>query len=133
MPLIRLSGEALGRYTRVFRTPRGLQNLEKVKANRLLDFDSGPFGAFNPDVPHTDITAAPEIVHILLLGIKQILEPPGRHPIHCPLSAAAEIPLRHGLGGMIDHIFGEAYWRTRPGFDGEGDLTEIVRVDHLMG
>src|SRR6478672_5623218 len=109
MPLIRLSSEAFGRYTCAFRTRRGLQNLEKIKANRLLDLYGGPFPAFDPDITHTHIAAAPEIVHILLLGGKQILEPPGRYPIHCPLSAAAQFPRRRGLRGMIDHVFGEVY------------------------
>ena len=97
-----------------------------------MDFDGGPFRAFRPDIPHTDIAAAPKVVHILLLGGKQILESPGRYPIHCPLSAAAEFPRRRDLRGIIDHVFGQVYWTASAGLNREGDLTEVLGVDHLM-
>ena len=132
MPLVSLSGKAFGWYTCIFRPRRGLQDLEEIKANRLLDLDRGPFRAFRPDIPHTDIAAAPEIVHILLLCGKQILESPRRHPIHCSFSAAAEFPRRRDLRGMIDHVFCQLYRTASAGLDREGDLTKVVGVNHLV-
>ena len=75
MPLIRLSGEAFRRHTRVFRTRRGLQDVKQIEADRLLDLHGGALHAVFPDIPDPDIAAAPEIVHVLLLGGEQLLEP----------------------------------------------------------
>src|SRR5262249_11817703 len=60
MPLIRLSGEAFRRHTRVFRARGGLQDVKEIEANRLLDLDGAALCAIFPDIPDLDIAAAPE-------------------------------------------------------------------------
>jgi hypothetical protein len=64
---------------------------KKIKADCLLDLDSAALGAVLPDIFDPDIAAAPEIVHILLLGGEQLLEPLDHHPIHSPFGTAAEL------------------------------------------
>jgi hypothetical protein len=64
--------------------------VEKIEADRLLDLQGRVLCAVFPDILDLDIAAAPEIVHVLLLGGKQLREPLGRYAIHGPLSAAAE-------------------------------------------
>src|SRR5262245_17793858 len=50
MPLIRLSGEAFRRHTRVFRARRGLQDVKEIEANRLLDLHGAALCAIFPDI-----------------------------------------------------------------------------------
>ena len=107
MPFIGLSGEAFRRHAGVFRPRRGLQDVKEVEADRLLDLHGGALGAVFPDIPDLDIAAAPEIVHVLLLGGEQLLEPLVHHAIHGPLSTAAELFRRSRLRRVIDHVFGE--------------------------
>src|SRR5271165_4491167 len=64
--------------------------MKKVEADRLLDLHSAAICAFFSDIPDPDIAAPPEIVHVLLLGCEQPLEPMGRNAVHSPLGAAAE-------------------------------------------
>src|SRR5499427_9348157 len=133
MPLIRLSSEAFRRHARIFRTRRGLHDVKQVEADRLLDFHGGALHTVFPDIPDPDIAAAPEIVHVLLLGGEQLLEPLGHYAIQRPLSAAAEFLSRSRFGGMIDYIFGELDRMARQGLDCEDDLAEVVSVDNLLG
>src|SRR5262245_34716686 len=107
MALVRVSGEALRGHTRVLRTRRGLQDVKKVEADRLLDLDGGALRAVFTDILDPDIAAAPEIVHVLLLVGEQLLEPLGYYAIHRPLSTAAEFFGRSRLRGVIHHVFGE--------------------------
>ena len=67
MPLVGLSGEAFRRHTRVFRARRGLQDVKKVEADRLLDLDSAALDSVFPDILDPDIAPTPEIIHVLLL------------------------------------------------------------------
>lgn len=58
--------------------------MKKIEADRLLDLRRRALGAVFPDVPDPDIVAAPEIIHVLLLGGEQLLEPLG--PLRDPSS-----------------------------------------------
>src|SRR5215813_10093941 len=133
MPLIRVSGKALGGRTRTSRTRRGLQDVKKVEADRLLDSNGGALRAVFPDILDPDIAAAPEIVHVLLLVGEQLLEPLGYYAIHRPLSTAAEFFGRSRLRGVIHHVFGELDRTAGPGLDREGNLAKIFSVDDLVG
>ena len=75
MSLIGLSGETLRGHACMFRSRGHLQDVKKVEADRLLDLHGGALDAIFPDVPHPDIAAPPEIVHVLLLGDEQRLNP----------------------------------------------------------
>ena len=90
VPLIRSSGEALRRHARVFRARRGLQDVKEVEADRLLDLYGAALRAFFSDIPDPDVAAAPEIVHVLLLGGEQLMEPLVHHAIHSPFGTAAK-------------------------------------------
>src|ERR1700746_1274674 len=91
MTLIRLPGETLGRHTGVFRARRGLQDVEQVEADRLLDLQGAALRAFFSNIPDADIATAPIILHVLLLGKEQLLEPLGCRAVHSPFRAAAEL------------------------------------------
>src|SRR5262249_4541705 len=133
MPLIRLSGEAFRRYTRVFRARGGLQDMKEVEANRLLDLHGAALCAIFPDIFDLDIAAAPEIVQVLLLGGEQLLEPLVHDAIQRPLSAAAEFFGRGRVRGMIDDVFGVLDWTAGPGLDCEGNLAKVPSMDGLVG
>jgi hypothetical protein len=133
MTLIRLPGEALGRHTRVFRARRGLQDVEQVEADRLLDLYGATLCTFFSDVPDADIAAAPIIFHELLLGKEQLLEPLGGHAIHSPLGAAAELFNRGRPRRVLDHEFGEIDRTAGTGVDRKGDLAKILSVGNLVG
>src|SRR5262244_3304295 len=133
MPLIRLSGEAFGRHTSVFRARGGLQDVKQIEANRLLDLHGTPLCAIFPDIFDMDIAAAPEIVQVLLLGGEQLLEPLVHYAIQRPLSAAADFFSRGRVGGMVDHVFGELDWTAGPGLDREGNLAKVPGMDGLVG
>src|SRR5262249_32583599 len=90
VPFIRLSGDAFRWHARVFRTRRGLEDVKKVEADRLLDFDGAALYSVFPNILDADIAAAPKIVHVLLLRSKQRLEALAHHPIQCPLSTTAK-------------------------------------------
>src|SRR5262245_15535505 len=74
MPLIRLSGEAFRRHTRVFRARGGLQDVKEIEANRLLDLHGAALCAIFPDIPDVDIAAAPDIVPVLALGGGEMID-----------------------------------------------------------
>src|SRR5262249_39126923 len=133
MSFIRFPGKTFCRHASVLRTCRRLQHVEKVEADRLLNLYGATLGAVFADVLDSNIAAAPEIVHVLLLSSEQLLESLRRYPVHCPLSAAAEFLSRSGARGVIDHVFGEYDRTVRPGLDDEGDLAEIIGVDGLVG
>ena len=133
MPLIRLSGEAFRRHAGVFRARRGLQDVKEVEADRLLDLHGAALRAVFPDIPDPDIAAAPEIVHVLLLGGEQLLEPLVHYAIHGPLGTAAKFFGRSRLRRVIDHVFGEMDRTAGPGLDCEGDLAEVLGVGNLVG
>src|SRR5215475_4030458 len=133
MPLIRLSGEAFRRHTRVFRARGGLQDVKEIEANRLLDLYGAALCAIFPDIFDVEIAAAPEIVQVLLLGGEQLLEPLVHYAIQRPLSAAADFFSRGGVGGMVDHVFGELDWTAGPRLDCEGNLAKVPGMDGLVG
>src|SRR5262249_47634399 len=86
-----------------------------------------------PDILDADIAPAPEIVHILLLRGQQWLETLRRYAIQSPLGTAADLLDRSRLGRMVDHVFAELDRTVRQGFDGEGNLAEVVAADGLVG
>ena len=106
--------------------------MKQVEADRLLHLHRIALRAVFPDIPDPDIAAAPEIVHILLLGCEQLLEPLGHHTIHRPIGAAAEFFGRSRRGGVIDHVFRELNWAVGLSLDRKGDLAEILAVDDLV-
>jgi len=71
--------------------------MKKVEADRLLDLHGCALSAVFPDIPDPNIAAAPEIVHVLLLGGEQLREALAHYAIHCPLSTAAEFFRRSRL------------------------------------
>ena len=91
MAFVRPAGETLRGYSGVFRTSRRLQDLEQVEANPLLNFYGTALGAIFPYVRDTDITATPEVSHVMLLRQKQWLEPLRHDTIHRPLGATAKL------------------------------------------
>src|SRR6516164_10734790 len=114
MPLIGLSGEALGRHARVLRSRGRLQDVKQVEADRLLDLHGRPLGALCANIPDPEITTSPEIVHVLLLGSEQLLESLARYAIHGPLGAAAEFFRRSRPRGVINNVLSELDRRARP-------------------
>src|SRR5262245_24887088 len=132
VPFIRLSGHAFRWHSRVFRTRRGLEDVKKVDADRLLDFDGAALYSVFPDILDADVAAAPQIVHVPLLSSKQLLEALAHRPIQCPFSTAAELLGGSRLRGVIDHVFGELDWRAGSRVDCEGDLAEVSGVDRLV-
>ena len=120
VPLIGLSGEAFRRHARVFRARRGLEDVKKVEADRLLDLDGAALGPVFPDILDPDIAPTPKIVHVLLLRGEQPLESLGHYAIQCPFSTAAELFGGSRLRGVINHVFGE--------LDGTAGLRSIVKA-----
>src|SRR5262245_29383379 len=102
VPLVGLTGKALCRHTRVLRARRGLQDVKKIEADRLLYLNSGAFRAVLPDILYSDVTASPEVLHVPCLRSKQLLEPLRSYPIQCPLSATTELVGRRCLRAVID-------------------------------
>ena len=133
MPLVRLSGEAFRRHARVFRPRRGLQNVKKVEADRLLDLHGAALCSVFPDILDPHIAPAPKIVHVLLLSGEQLPEALAHYAIQCPFSTAAELFGGSRLRGVIDHVFGELDWTAGLRLDCEGDLAEVSGVDNLAG
>src|SRR5262249_53957188 len=116
----------------VFRTRRGLEDVKKVEADRLLDFHGAALYSIFPDILDADVAAAPKIAHVMLLSSKQLLEALAHHPIQCPLSTAAELIGGSRLRRVIDHVFGELDRRAGPSVDCEGDLAEVSGMDRLV-
>jgi hypothetical protein len=98
-----------------------------------LDLHGSALRAVFADIPDLDIAPAPKIVHVLLLGGEQRLEPLAHYAIHGPLSTAAEFFSRSRLRGVIDHELGEVDRAAGPGLDGEGNLAEVLGVVNLVG
>ena len=107
--------------------------MKKVEACRLLNLYGAALRAFFSDIPHPDIAAAPESVHILLLRGEQLLEPLGHHTIHGPLGTTAKFFNRSRLRCVIDHVFGEADRTVGQSFNCVGDLAEILGVSNFVG
>src|SRR5215472_3631937 len=107
--------------------------MKKIEADRLLDLYGSALRAVFPNILDSDIAAAPEIVHVLLLGGEQLLEPFVHYAIHRPLSTAAEFFRRSRLRRMIDHVLGDLDRTAGSRLDREGDLAEIFCVDGLIG
>src|SRR5262249_335613 len=107
--------------------------MKKVEPDCLLDLDRTAFRTVLPHILHAHVAAAPEVVHVLLLRTQQRLESLGGYAIQSPLGTAAELLGRSRVGGMVDHVFGELDWIARPGFDGEGNLAEVVAIDSFGG
>jgi hypothetical protein len=107
--------------------------MKKVEANRLLDLHGTALRALFSDIPDPHITAAPEIVHVLLLRREQLLEPLAHHAIRRPLGPAAKFFRRRRLRRVINHVFGEIDRTPGPGVDCEGDLAKVLGVGNLVG
>src|SRR5215471_16115349 len=95
--LICLPCETLCRHSRALRTRRGLHDMKKVEPVRLLNLEGRALRAVFSEVLHSDIASAPKIAQVLLLPSEQLLNPLGRHAIHCPLSTATEFFGRSSL------------------------------------
>src|SRR6516162_3682888 len=98
--------------------------MKKVETIRLLNLESRALRALFSDVLHSDIASAPKIVQVLLLPSEQLLEPLGRHAIHCPFSTATEFFGRSSLRRMVDHVFSELDRAVGSSFNCEGDLAK---------
>src|SRR5207244_1616970 len=133
MSLIGLSREAFCRYASVFRARRGLQDVKQVEADRLLDFYGGALEPVFADSTDADIAPVPEILHVLLLGGEQRLEPLLHHAVHGPLRTAADLFGGSRVRRVIDHVFGEVDRTAGLCLDREGDLAEVLGVDRLVG
>src|SRR5215469_1966736 len=125
MPLVRLPGQSLRRHPCIFGARGGLQDMKKVKADRLLNLYGAALRAFFSDVSDPDIAALPKIVQILLLRDEQVLEPVAYYAIHGPFGAPAELFWRSRWRRMVDHVFGEIDWAVGPSLDCERDLAEV--------
>src|SRR6185312_10576998 len=106
MPFIGLSCEALRRHAGFVGARRSLKDVKKIESDRLLDLNGRSLGALLADILDPDIAASPKIIHILLLGGEQFLEPISRYAIRSPLGTAAEFFGRSRLRGVIDNVFG---------------------------
>ena len=106
--------------------------MKEVEADCLLDLYRAALGAVFPDISDPDIASVPEIVHILLLGAEQLLEPLGHDPIQGPLGTTAEFFNRSRLRGVIDPVFSEVDRTAGLGVNGEGDLAEVLGVGNLV-
>ena len=106
--------------------------MKQVKTDRLLHFHRVALRSGFPDIFNPDVAAAPEIVHILLLGCKEFWKPFGHHAIQGPLSPAAEFFGRSRWRRMIDHVFGELDGAVWLSFDCESDLAEILVLRNLV-
>ena len=89
MPFIGLSGEAFRRHAGVFRPTRGLQDVKKVEADRLLDLHRAAVRAVFPDILYLNVAATPEVGHVLLLRREQLAEPLVDDAIQGPLGPPA--------------------------------------------
>ena len=114
----------------VQRPSRRLQDMVQVEANSLLNLHCSALRAVFPYVRDTDITAPPEVRHVMLLRQKQWLEPLCHDTIHRPLGATAKLLWRGGVRGMVDHELREVDRMPRPSLDPESNLTEVVVVAH---
>ena len=133
MSLVRLSGEAFGRHTPIFRPRRGLQDMKKVEADRLLDLHRAAFRPVLSDIADPDVAAAPEIVQILLLRGEELLEPLAHYAIHRPLGTAAEFFRRSCRRRVVNHIFGKMDRTTGVSVDCEGYLAAIFTMGNFVG
>src|SRR6516162_447703 len=106
--------------------------MKKVEPIRLLNLESRAFRALFSDVLHSDIASTPKIVQVLLLPSEQLLEPLGRHAIHCPLSTATEFLGRSRVRRMVDHVFSELDRAVGPSCNCEGNLAKVLSVDDLV-
>src|SRR5580704_6360455 len=104
--------------------------MKKVEACRLLNLYGAALRAFFSDIPHPDIAAAPEIVHVLFLRGSQLLEASINNAIHGPLGTAAKFFNRSRLRCVIDHVFGEADRTIGQTLNCVGDLAEILGVSN---
>src|SRR6516162_11150617 len=128
MSLIGLSGEALRRHPGVLRTRRCLQDVEQVETDRLLDLHSAALCPVSPDIPHPDIAAVPEIVHVLLLSGEQPREPLTHDPVHCPFRTAGEFYSRSCLRRVVNYVLVEIDRTFRQRFNREGYLTKVLFI-----
>jgi len=117
MPLIGLAGETFRRHAGVFGTRRGLQDVKKVEADRLLDLYGAALRAVFSDIPDPDIAAPPEIIHILLLRREQLLASLIDYAIHRPLGTTAEFFSPSRRRSVIDHKFAKVDRAAGLGFD----------------
>src|SRR6516225_2623344 len=101
MPLICLSCEAFRGHTRVFYTRRGLEDVKQIEADRLLRLHGATLYAIFSCIPDPNIAAAPEIIHVLLLGSELLLESLVHRSIQRPLSTPAEFFSRGRLRRVI--------------------------------
>src|SRR5207245_4758931 len=93
-------------------------------------------GALEPvcaDSTDADIAPVPEILHVLLLGGEQRLEPLLHHAVHRPLRTAADLFGGGRVRRVIDHVFGEMDRTSGLCLDREGDLAELLVVYRLGG
>src|SRR4030095_12109534 len=132
MPLICLSGEAFRRHARVFRARRGLEDVKKVEADRLLDLHGAALDSVFSDLLHPDLAPAQKTIHVLLLSGKQPLASLAHYPIQCPFGTAAELLGGSRPRGVIDHVLGELDWTAGLRLNCEGDLAEVSAVDDLV-
>ena len=132
MPLIGLAGETFRRHAGVFGTRRGLQDVKKVEADRLLDLYGAALRAVFSDILDPDIAAPPEIIDILLLRREQLLESLIDYAIHGPLGTTAELLGRSRRRGVIDHVLGELDGAATASLDRERDLPEVLAMHDLV-
>src|SRR5258708_39858714 len=107
--------------------------MKQIESDCLLRLHSGPLYAVFSDIADTNIAAAPEIVQVLHLGAKQLLESLVHYPIQCPLSTPAEFFGRSRLRRVINHVFGQADRTTGVCLDREGNSAKVLRVSTLVG
>ena len=81
MSLVSLPGETLRWHPRIFRTCRSLKDVKQIEADCLLRLDRAALYAILPRIPDPDIAPAPEIVHVLLLASKELVETLVHHSI----------------------------------------------------
>src|ERR1700746_827491 len=102
--------------------------MKEIEADCLLRLHSRALYAVFSDIADTNIAAAPEIVQVVPLGGKQLLESFVDYTIPGALSTAAEFLGRSRLRRMINHVFGQADRTTRVCFDRESDSPKVLRV-----
>ena len=106
--------------------------MKQVESDCLLHFHRVAPRAMLPDILDPDIAAAPEVVHILLLGREKLRKPVSNDAIQGPLRAAAEFFGRSCPGRMIDYIFGELDGAVWLSLNFKGDLPEVIALRNLV-
>ncbi len=120
MAFISQAGESLGGNTGALRTANCLNDLEQVPTHQLLAFRMGTLKLY--------ITPSPEIIQVLLLPSKQLLESVVHGSIQGSFRPLTQLFWGGAPRGVVGHVLRQMEWFIRLGIDREHDLAGVVRT-----